>query len=97
MLPFGIRGLVKKSYLFPCNFLGVTGSVLKISMDIHWTFTYTQEKLCIDTLTRFVCVTSEGFGTAEMVKICTIIEVDQNELPFNEPCDHTSDSYSKMQ
>ena len=54
-----IRGLVKKFCLLPRKFLVVKGSVLKIGMDTHWTFTYTQEKLCIDNFTTFLYVTSE--------------------------------------
>ncbi len=53
-LLFYLRGLVKKFYLLPRNFLAVNGSGLNIAMDIHWTFTYTQVKLCIDTFTRFL-------------------------------------------
>ncbi len=45
--------------LFPRNFIIVTGSVLKIVMDIHWAFTYTQNKFCIDTLTTLLFVMSE--------------------------------------
>ena len=54
-----IRGLVKKFYLLPCNFFVVNAGVLKIGMDIHVTFFYTQEKLCIDTFTAFLFVMSK--------------------------------------
>ncbi len=67
-----IWGLVKKFYLLPCNFLVLNSSILKIDMDIHWTFIYTQGKLCIDTFTRFLYVTSEvnkGFGTNLMTYV----------------------------
>ncbi len=65
-----VQGLVKKLYLLP-NFLVVNGSVLKIGMDIHWRFTYTQEKLWNDNFTILLYVTSskERFGTPETVKI----------------------------
>ncbi len=57
---FYIWELIKKFYLHPCNFLVVNDSVLKIGMNIHSTFTYTWEKLRIDTVTRFLYVTLEG-------------------------------------
>ncbi len=41
------------------NFLVVSGSVLKMGMDIHWTFTYTQGKLCIYTFNKFLFMTSK--------------------------------------
>ena len=53
--PKQLRGLVKKFCLLPCNFLVVNGSILKIDMDLLWTFIYTLEKLRIDTMYIFFC------------------------------------------
>ena len=53
------EGWSKSSASYLVTFLVVNGSVLKIGMDIHWAFTYKQEKLYIDKFTTFLYVTSE--------------------------------------
>ncbi len=57
--------------VLPINFVVVNGSVLQIGVDMHWTFTYRQEKLCI-YLYQFVfncdVRSKERFSKPETVK-----------------------------
>ncbi len=69
-------------YLLPCNFLVVNGSVLKIKMSIHWTFTYTQEKLCIDTYQSFVSDVKKRYKPLQLSK--KTIYVHQNVVLLKE-------------